>query len=165
MFISIYDILEALNRFQRNKTQDICFDKMKASKSNFIKNLIPRSGSYDINNNSVNYDDSLQFKESLTSSGSSSGDDQSLEKSKKNFKSTQSILKLFTDSKKSQQHDSAFYATKNNNRKSFSQSKWTVLGVPLLYLTYFCAVYTFVSEHSTYQVDTIEPLMNIFVFS
>ena len=131
-----------------NETQNQtnCFVKMKQkthSKSNFMKNLLPRSGSYDINNNNIetnntNCEDSLNFTESLV--------DNSLPNSKKVFRSTQSIIKLFTNNR-AENYDSDFYETCKQRRRSFYkfQKKWTLMGMPLLYLTYFSAIYTFVS--------------------
>ncbi len=106
---------------------------MKPGSKTKLKNLMPKSGSYDISHELPrdNNDTSLQFNDNLTfNSISKYNDDQS--------RSSQSMLKLFTDVKGQISND-------DFSKNSFStlNSKW--MGIPLLYLAYFSAFYTLVS--------------------
>lgn len=106
--------------------------KQKTSKT-YIKNLMPRSGSYDINNQPPDYDDSssLYFNENVALNSVAECKDDP-------FQSSNNLMKLFTDIK----------ATKpeNDTKNSFSKLQSKCLGMPLLYLAYFSAFYTLVSR-------------------
>ena len=108
-----------------------CFNKVMDktnSKKKFMKNMMSRSGSYNVTGSEDDSNNSLHFIESYTNS---------LPNAKSNFKSTNSILNMF----------SGFSSKKDTKKFNDKQPMYhkRLMGLSLLYLTYLSAFYTLVS--------------------
>ena len=107
--------------------------------ANFVKKLMPRSGSYDINCEFPDFhkdSSSLQFNDNLVHNNPNNIS--KLKDGGEFEKSSNSFMKLFTDV-------NSRISEVDISGKSFStlHSKW--MGIPLMYLAYFSAFYTLVS--------------------
>lgn len=138
----------------RNQSDNL-FVKIKntTSKPGFVKKLIPRSGSYDIKN----------FNDSMHSLKFNDKDESDQRRMSRLYKSTQNVMKLFSEIKTDKRKDVDLYETCHEKRQSFSkfQKKWTILGMPLLYLTYFSAFYTLLAYGATSLISVFFIISNI----
>jgi hypothetical protein len=101
-----------------------------------LKNILPKSGSYDFNNNfNLNEKNgtTIELKETRLSSH-------------KHHNHNIGVAKKPPSSKFTTMHDSTFNTNSKLFGKMFPKYRRTLAGIPILCLTYFSAIYTMVSH-------------------